>query len=630
MDPPPPYPGPRTTPFPIAESGRGPYDTGNWPPPPPPSLPPRHQTEPGPWLALAPAPALRLQTSMPDLRSHGFDPSPTGGPSPHSSYSPSSFQRPVTPSGGIGPGPGFPATPTSAPVSAIAARPGPGPFTPVSDNKPFWQTALSEATHFAGGLLPQATESNKHYTILRHSPPLVFYRGPATSVEITIFSAPNYPLPSDRSLWLLQRGYSGDSGMKLKVRMGSSSTDWVEVTPAVKAQAEDAQSENERAWRRDIDRIVRRERKDRGEAKGHVARETHVVRIPAVASDGYFRLALCTGGSDGDEKKRKVLCWSPVFRVASTSTDSSVFRGASLSTMPLEVGVKVASVVANNTVQRYTGPVVGMVQGRIDKLKPGRVMKAAGGFVAGELRRDGTKADDASGRYFLSEPQALFYDENLNPVGPESGPEAPFPLKFSGKVVPGTGRGQMELGIPTANLDELSPGDVHQRLRGVYVGWASLPPPAANTSPVWHQAVITVSPSPYARAAVVVENIITVHLFHEFGASFTGAKLKVIAMAYLRPALDPAASLQERLDMVSRDVLLAVATLSRVHWGPEVAVQRLRGVKSARNLSDRYAEARDKVQRRVDSVPLHVLGVRTAGQEARDEMYGRGGYWIAR
>jgi len=84
--------------------------------------------------------------------------------------------------------------------------------------------------------------------------------------------------------------------------------------------------------------------------------------------------------------------------------------------------------------------------------------------------------------------------------------------------------------------------------------------------------------------------------------------------------------------MVSRDVLLTVASLSssREGWAPEVTVQRLKGVKSARSLSERFTNARDKAQRRAETVPLHRLGVRTTGQEERDGGYGKGGYWVAR
>ncbi|OJD10557.1 hypothetical protein AJ78_08468 [Emergomyces pasteurianus Ep9510] len=61
-------------------------------------------------------------------------------------------------------------------------------------------------------------------------------------------------------------------------------------------------------------------------------------------------------------------------------------------------------------------------------------------------------------------------------AGPDSGPEPPFPMKLSGPVIKGFGRGSKELGIPTANIppDSLSAyGDVES---GVYYGVAALDP----------------------------------------------------------------------------------------------------------------------------------------------------------
>jgi len=250
-------------------------------------------------------------------------------------------------------------------------------------------------------------------------------------------------------------------------------------------------------------------------------------------------------------------------------------------------------------------------------------MLALGALKSGERKQK---------QYFpdFSYAEPTFNGSSLSPIGPDSGPEVPFPVKFQGKVVPGTGGSQAELGIPTANLGGVSPDDIKERLRGVYFGWASLEPSNSRDSPLWHQAVIAVGSSPYGRLSIAPKIIIAVHLFHEFGVSFVSAKLKVIAMGFLRSMITPGTSLQQRLDMVSRDVLLTVASLTRPNWGPEVAANRLRSVKSARSLGDRFVGTRERVQRRVENVPVHRLGVRTPGQEAKDEVYGRGGYWVAR
>lgn len=64
----------------------------------------------------------------------------------------------------------------------------------------------------------------------------------------------------------------------------------------------------------------------------------------------------------------------------------------------------------------------------------------------------------------------------VNPIGPTSGPESPYPLKIEGPVVKGFGRGSKELNIPTANIpvDGLSVGGTEDVQSGVYFGWAGL------------------------------------------------------------------------------------------------------------------------------------------------------------
>jgi hypothetical protein len=280
-----------------------------------------------------------------------------------------------------------------------------------SSTKAFLQNAFSEARHFAGGLVPHPIESTKHYTILRHSPPLILYRGPATSVTITIFSSPDQPLPADRTLWLQQRGFSGDSGMKVKAFFNATSG-WLDVTPSTQLQAEHLKPDTARAWQRDIAKASKALIKENGEAKAHVARETHVLRIPKDAEDGYFRLILCTGGTPAGQDannssfKRKVLCSSPIFRVASVSTDSSKFRGASLSTLPLEVGVFVASKVATTAVETYTAPVRQPVQAVVDRARPGFVGAAIGGLVLDKLGEHLDAKKEGRDQASVSDPKA--------------------------------------------------------------------------------------------------------------------------------------------------------------------------------------------------------------------------------
>ena len=60
-------------------------------------------------------------------------------------------------------------------------------------------------------------------------------------------------------------------------------------------------------------------------------------------------------------------------------------------------------------------------------------------------------------------------------AGPET-PSPPFPLRLSGPIVKGFGRGSSELGIPTANIPiaGLSVGGNEDVESGVYYGWAGV------------------------------------------------------------------------------------------------------------------------------------------------------------
>lgn len=527
------------------------------------------------------------------------------------------------------------------------------PMTPLSatKEKSMWKTALSETRHFAGGLISHPHMSTKHYTILRHSPSLVLYRGPTTSVVITIFSSTKLdnPMPSDRTVWLQQRGFSGDTGMKLKSLVGASGS-WLDVTPALQALPTDMSEADERGWQRDIGKFLKRAAKEKG-ISSHMPRETHVIRIPIAAQDGYFRLVLCTGGTSlpgiegGSSKttRRKALCTSPIFRIASTSTDSSVLRGASLRTLPLELGVKVASTIGSTAVMNIISPVVSPVtetiQSQIDRYHPGFVASQVGmnaysqSGLEGKVEGVGERVDEAREKgYDAFEVLEEGAEIPVEVIGANEGPEKPFPIKFSGKVVPGTGRGSQESGIPTANLVDF-PDDIRFRLSGVYIGWACIIPKNGldGVSHDWHESIISVGPSPYASPSIVAKTVVAVHFIHDFGkATFLSAKVKAIAMAFLRPMRSGNITKDAMLEMVSQDTTVTVASLSREKWGPEMTLDKMKTEKSSGSFSDKYVDTREKMQKQMDRVPLHWAAVRTVGAEMRDRVHGNGGVWIAR
>ncbi|KAK4123109.1 hypothetical protein N657DRAFT_645834 [Parathielavia appendiculata] len=551
------------------------------------------------------------------------------------------------------------------PVTAVATF---GPEASAG-KKNFMRSALSEARHFAGGLIPHPTESTKHYTILRHSPPLIFYRGPSTSVAITIFTSPDRALPADRTLWLQKRGFSGDSGMKIKA-LFNVTDDWLHVTPSTQVDPHQLSADTDRAWQRDIAKAASKLLKEMGPKKAHVPRETHVIKIPEVSEDGYFRLILCTGrgtpyGTNETSSKCKTLCASPIFRIASASTDSSVFRGASLSSLPLEMGVYVASVVATTTADRYIAPVRDPVKAVIDRVRPGLITETVGGLVTDELSERSAERDAERDQAFFRTHQAhitrsLEADPNaIYPIGPDSGPEPPFPLEFQAKVVRGTGRSQDELGTPTANLSGV-PDEIRYRLSGIYFGWARVQPKGkyeANTTPdsstfplpQWHETIISISPDPSSPPSVTLKPLVTAHLLNHPPSNppLLNQTLNVLILGLLRPnppatptsCRPPIPLINERLDTASRDACLTLVSLARENWRPDSPVvttglllaTRRRGPSSSLREQAEVVKGR-ALARVVGSVPLHWVGVRRSGDaaEERDRVLGVGGYWVPR
>ncbi|KJZ76411.1 hypothetical protein HIM_04140 [Hirsutella minnesotensis 3608] len=515
---------------------------------------------------------------------------------------------------------------SSSGLSTVTTSGSTGPKEPSK-----WKAALGEAQYVAGGLISRPSESTRHYTVIRHSHALVWYRGPSTSVSVTILS--DDPLPVSRSVWLQAKGFSGDVGMTVKALVGSTAS-WIDVTPARRARTEDLRDADERAFQRDLARFAS---KASGKLRKHMPRETLVVRIPAAAADGYFRLVVCAA-ADG----KRVLCGSPVFRIASTSANVAVVRGASLTTMPIEVGVKVATTIGQQVAKKYVGVAGMIVQNRAQKVlkssalqKP--LMKSAGqaagyGYTnlgLGNAVQESWKRTQASGRGPLTEGQLL--EQAVEVIGSDDGPETPFPLKFEGKVVQGSGWSTTQLGIPTANLAQV-PEAIKVGLRGVFAAWAMILPSKGlqDVSNDWHEAIVTMAPSRDAPPSVAVESAVSVHFAHDFdGATFFGARVRVLLMGYLRPAEVPDAEVSQ-IDLHVRDVTVTIASLGREDWAPHETVAQMQAVRSQRSFPERLTEATGKVREQVDRLPLHWAGVRSESGAWRDQMYGNGGLWIPR
>ncbi|KAJ5557952.1 hypothetical protein N7535_009445 [Penicillium sp. DV-2018c] len=534
--------------------------------------------------------------------------------------------------------PSRPVSPGSLPRPRTAgptASPNPPPPTPV-------QKAYSDARHFLGGLINHPSESNKHVTILRHSHGLVFYRGPTTSVAITIFS--DSPLPPDRTLWLQSKGWTGKTGMQFKslLRLRDS---WVDVTPGMPLRAEQVPPDDERAWQRDIRKF---RKKAPSRSNTHQLRETAIVRIPSEAGDGYFQLVLCQG------LKKKVLGHSPVFRVLSTSTAPSSIRGASLATLPLEVGAMMLSAYAQTAARAAAGPAAAAIQAKAAPFRPKWVTKTAVQKVystSGVQHRVGGIINGSHGpigrsQKYTAAPELV----GGTPVSIDVGPQPPFPMTFKARCAVGQppSPGSPD-DLPRLSLIKV-PDWVRERLRGYFFGWARFDTGSSQGSPAgsWYPTILTVralDPLQIERAnlAQIARRVVAIRLVEHVPLQST--KIEIRVLGYLRAEIPPptgstskeladaqAAAAEAAMLADIYDVSVVQETLAHPAWAAEHPAAQ--DIQQSSSWIDRTVDGCVNIigrgQKFVEQVPLHLVGVRSVGDELRDSQVAVNGFYIVR
>ncbi|KAH7346298.1 hypothetical protein BKA65DRAFT_455722 [Rhexocercosporidium sp. MPI-PUGE-AT-0058] len=182
-------------------------------------------------------------------------------------------------------------------------------------------------------------------------------------------------------------------------------------------------------------------------------------------------------------------------------------------------------------------------------------------------------------------------------IGPDSGPEAPFPLRMSGKVVSGFGRGSKELGIPTANIPVDTTPWIDTAESGVYFGWASLllpeahpslttPPSTSQPSTTFTSASITPIPTLTPPPSVLekgwriypmvmsigfnpfYKNTVRsaeVHVMQKFEKDFYGCQMRLCILGFIRKELDYV-SLEALVGDIRMDIEVAGRSLRREAW----------------------------------------------------------------
>ena len=499
----------------------------------------------------------------------------------------------------------------------------------------YFQNAYREARHFAGGLITHPVESTKHFSILRHSHGLVFYRGPGTSLAISIFA--DSPLPSDRTLWLQSKGWTGKTGMRAKAFIGRNGN-WLNVTPTMEIGFEQLNVSDERAWQRDIASFRRKAQPRIRE--NHILRETVIVRIPAEAEDGYFQIVLCTGD------KKKVLCPSPVFRVLSTSRSPSSIRGASLSTLPLELGAMALGTYASNTVGRVISPVTSTLQSSVQQYMPSwrarQAVETAYG-MSGIENRVNSMVGDENNQDDLAHGQSSAVEE----AALEHGPTQPYPIRFLGRVQTAPRDEVDQSTLPSVTLSGVD-GNVMQRLYGYYFGWVRLSEKSSSNSHPWCQATISALPvdsSQLTRVNITEANkrVVTIRLITEDkDMAFDKALLEILIMGFIRPdepvqraklfkgllAGDEAAAEAAMLSEVE-DVSIVQTFLDHPSWSPDSMdqVEKTNRLDKARMT---FANTSTAAQKQINRVPLHKLGIRSPQDNARDKMIITNGFFVPR
>ncbi|KAJ4419748.1 riboflavin kinase [Gnomoniopsis sp. IMI 355080] len=159
-------------------------------------------------------------------------------------------------------------------------------------------------------------------------------------------------------------------------------------------------------------------------------------------------------------------------------------------------------------------------------------------------------------------------------VGPESGPEPPFPLQMEGKVIKGFGRGSKELGIPTANLpvDATVTPWIADAKSGVYFGWASLelPKDHPNANSTQQQKftifpmVMSIGYNPFYNNTV---RSAEVHVLDNFGADFYGVEMRLLILGYIRDE-QSYDGVEALIEDIKTDCEVAKNSLNREAWKP--------------------------------------------------------------
>lgn len=425
--------------------------------------------------------------------------------------------------------------------------------------------------------------------------------------------------------------------MKIKASLGITGK-WLDVTPTMAIAAEQLEPSDERAWQRDIKKFLK---KAPSKLRDHIPRETLIFRIPAAAGDGYFQVNLCVGDS------KKVLCSSPPFRVLSTSMSPHSVKGAGLTSLPLELGAMAITTYGKATVGRVISPVSAVVHSEVVTFLPTWWARKAAHTALGAAEIAATAGDK-----MIMEKGAQDEAQNAAMIEAvlEEGPQAPFPIRFSGRSKCNASDMDEELELTNFALTDVEMHEINQ-LQGYYFGWARQLEKKAKDERAWCQAMISVvlvDTSQIARVKVGQKALksISVRLLDDpEDAPADNQKFEIQVLGLIRPdepvqrakleeAMEAHNEAAEEAALISEtnDVSVAEEFLNHPSWTVEAASRPKLGDKKTsgvQKLAQGYTNTRTAASRRIEKVPFDKFGVRI-GDKAREKDIAVNGFYVVR
>jgi len=287
--------------------------------------------------------------------------------------------------------------------------------------------------------------------------------------------------------------------------------------------------------------------------------------------------------------------------------------------------------------------------------------------MAGRLAYGATGAANRVGEQ-VADFNSRYNEERQGPFTPafkvdddyDNGPKHPYPIRFKAHCDGSSGKFPERHILPVTKLIDV-PEVAAYKLCGHYFGWCATPPERLekhgriHKRHHWFQAVIVVSPididtldrismsranqkeiqiqiladgqdQPPSNAEITVEVLGCLRPWDE-----ELEKMLVEDMQVGEEVAFETASINEM-----KDIELAQLILDSPNWGPEAASEqektdepkpKLHGME---RLKKEYTEKRLAVEKKIDKVPLHKVGVRMPVDRMRDGSVVVNGYYIKR